>query len=179
MPNGNSGSSFGIRLLTQTGITAGVCLVIIVTTILLRAGTEKKIALIAEKNNAVNAYSDSVRNLAELKKNFQETATEQATLNQILPTRDRLLKIPKEIRLEAQKFGLTAAMTLSTEFEAKDDSLPGIAFHLKIDGAMDSAVVFMEKLKTLPYLISLDSVNVSGEENKATLDIGGRIFAKN
>ncbi len=179
MPNEKSASSFGMRLLTHIGITFFVGILIITATIFLRTGTANKISLVVEKNRAIGAYGDSVNNLAELKKAFGGTEIERATLNQILPTRDRLLKVPKEIRLEAQKLGVNAVMTLGTEFEAEDNSLPGIAFQLTTDGAIETLISFMDKLKKLPYLMSLDSVNVSGEENKSSLAVSGKLFSKN
>ena len=115
--------------------------------------------------------------LADLLTSYNARAEQDlAVLKRVIPRRDALLNLGRDLRSLAVKSNVEQTYTFISESPAAAGSLGYVTFQLALAGSYDGLRSYMQSLDTFMYLSRFDTVQFDRSTFKPSATVKGRVF---
>ncbi|MDO8470041.1 MAG: hypothetical protein Q7S84_03435 [bacterium] len=115
--------------------------------------------------------------LADLLTSYNARAEQGLTvLKRVIPQRDALLNLGRDIRSLAVKSNIEQTYTFISESPADTGSLGYVTFQLALTGSYDDLRSYIQSLDTFMYLSRFDAVQFDRSTSKSSATVKGRVF---
>ena len=172
-------ASFHRQVFTHSGIIAGgtifLALILFFLVRDLKARTEGALVL----NSAIEAKIITIHSLAALKDDSVKARALLAVFSPLLPLKEDLINLPKEIIRRAKALGVDASFAYTGEAKKSQAGLGGLFFTMTTSSSYSAFAAFLHDLETLPFFIRLQSLDVvRGERDRFSATGSGQIFSR-
>lgn len=138
----------------------------------------KRTGAIQEIKKETSFRFKAVETLASLKKDQRDAAAQKVSLSVMLPIQDKLINFPKDLNALAKKNDVDLGFSFGQEL-AGTDTVPGhISFTITASASFNNWLKFVEALENSRYMVSFDSFNLAGTEDKFQSVINAKVFSQ-
>jgi Tfp pilus assembly protein PilO len=169
--------NFKKHLTISIGIFLGAAFILMISLFFLNFDIKNRANRIKTLRQELNTYLQSIANLASLRQDFSKAQSYFASLDMILPTRDRLVNFPKDINLIARQNKIDLSLNFGQE-TLKTANEPGkTGFTISAQGTLDNLLNFLKNLENSLYLTNLTMLDFTREGDKFKALITGQVFS--
>ncbi|MBI2593001.1 MAG: hypothetical protein HYW37_02550 [Candidatus Colwellbacteria bacterium] len=167
---------FKKQLLLNTGVTAGVLLVIIGLVVYLGKDIRDKGEIVFLNHSELTAQLQAVKDLAKLREAAKTAGPSRQLLDKALPKRDGLFGLPKEFERMAADKKVGFSFRFGQEGKPDPAQPSKIAFEMTAQGAYNDLLEFVKSVESSPYYINIAKLDVTRTGEKFNAAIGGEIY---
>jgi len=172
---------FQKKLLIRSG-SALLASAVLLGIVLYIGGDMKAVhASIKAARSAMATRSQSISNLADLRKDAEEAGKAMSILQNVLPARESLFVFTDEVNRLAQARSLTVISSFGAEVPGSATAPGKIEFTINVSGEYDRIVDFMKAFEVSRYFTSVKSLDLVSQGSNTTgyqTIIVGDIFYK-
>lgn len=170
---------FKKKLLTHVAISLGIIALLALFIVLLNGDINDRVTKIQKAKNEISLRTQTIELLTGTNSDLKKADALLANLKDILPNKDQLIDLPRELQRTAKTFVVDLGFSFGPELAAAAGKPGTIKFTMTAAGTYDNIVDFLTSVESHRYLISLDSVDVhrSGKTNFSLLT-SGQIYTK-
>jgi len=170
-------SDFPKRITVKIAIAAGIILVLAGGITFfgnrIAAATGQIISARADLAN----WNTSLQSYVGIKSQYAgQAGTDITILNNVLPTEDQLIDLRKDFQFFAGSSNVTVDFSFTGERSTASPQIGALGISLNLTGDFNSLLQFIQKLKNFHYLISIDGVTFSEQENTMAASVRGEVF---
>lgn len=151
---------FKKQLLRQIVIASSILLILALFIILLNWDINKRAASIEESKIALELEARTVQLLGGASGDLKKVEPMLAELRSLLPAKDDLINLPRELERVGKQYAVTVGFGFSTEEPATEKLAGTISFKLTVSGSYDDIVDFLKYIEAHRYIISLYDTKV-------------------
>lgn len=140
---------------------------------------QKKTDAIAGVQGKISLYISQVSDISKLKSQEAEAQIDLLKLNSILPRRDSLFGVSKDLGTFAKIKNLAFGSKFGEEISSKDDKPGFIKVEMNVEGSYDNIIGFLKYIETGSYFINLSSLDLTRQKEGYIGAINGEIFFSN
>lgn len=136
----------------------------------------RRAMLIQNKKNETASRAEKLGSLAVLKSDFESAKPYFSILENILPMKDQLIRLPREFEDLAKNHKINFGSSFGEEV-ASTPSAPGsIGFNFAIGGSYDRIVSFIKSAESGRYILNFMSIDISETSDGFRGTLGGKVF---
>ena len=170
-------NNFRRRLMTDISISFIIISALIVGLVFFALNIKSDAKKIVEVRQELLNRSTSLKSFAFLSSQYNAKGKDYLQiLNNVTPTYDQLIDLPKSLQSLAAKEDLGFGFTFTGETLSTTDKLGEARFTINLQGELFQFLNFIEEMDKMRFITSLDSFDLSGEDNKSQMLIVGRVF---
>ena len=154
-------NNFLKRILFQTGLTAGLSLLIILAIFFVNSDLKQKSQALVSANTALAEDRTAAEDLIRLRQESARALPVLEKMRAMIPERTRLLSFSRVIADLARESNLTSNFQLKEE-PIETGVINKVDFDVKLSGDYFDIMKFIKDLESAPYFISIKSISVSG-----------------
>jgi len=148
------------QILKKSAILIAIFIVLVGFLIILNKNIEKKIQTVQFLRQNIQKLIYTSEAFSALARDSQILTPYLESLRNLVPNRDRVIDFSQDISSLAKSYQLDLGFVFQTEtIEAQSQFVP---FVMSLKGDFSNFVAFIDKLKTFPYFVDLDSFDLSG-----------------
>lgn len=171
--------SFKRRFIKQLIIASASVAFVAVIIILLNFDLNKRMSRIEARKAQALLQSQSILILSDLKKEAVLARADYELLENALPTRDKLIALPRELETLAKAHNIDLGFSFGSETPSSEGQPGSIRFTMSLGGGIDDLLDFMKAFEANAYFINLSSVDLAKkEESRFSLGTTGEIFTR-
>ncbi|MBN2197603.1 type 4a pilus biogenesis protein PilO [Candidatus Wolfebacteria bacterium] len=170
--------NFKKRLLINISIPLVICFVLIASLIFLSSNISQKTEKIKQQKGELSFHLQSTESLALLSKDFEKSKKYIAQLESILPDRDKLITLPRNIGVIANQSQIDLNSTLGKEESSQNQQLRETDIVMNGQGPIDNFINFLKAVENSLYLIKFNEFDLSRTGEEFKISIKGRVFSK-
>ncbi|MEK7629774.1 MAG: hypothetical protein AAB432_00110 [Patescibacteria group bacterium] len=168
---------FRRKILIEISIASAVIIALFVGIFLFVSNIQSNTDKIIDLRNTLTQKSLSLERFTILNKQYTDKAKNYLTsLQNVVPTRDKLINISKDFQNITVSTGLNYGFTLGNEAPATNENLGSIGFQLNLGGDLWKLVDFLPQLPRFHYLTMIDNLTLGGRDSSEQMNITGRVF---
>lgn len=166
------------RLVLNISLPAMTAVVILLLCLWLSSDISRRALLIQEKKNNLASRAEKLESLAALKSDFLSAKPYFSILENILPTKDQLIKFPRVLSDLARENKINFGTTFGEETKSTETSPGSIAFSLSVAGSYDKIVNFIKTAESGSYILSWSSIDIRDGGDGSRGVISGKVFSQ-
>ncbi len=171
---------FRRRLLIESGVYAGVIVVLSLGLFFLTQHITKQMEGILQTRDQIHFWSESTQTLANLKQDASQAAVYASALKTALPQKDQLINFVPDIRALAATNKVVITTSLGAQEPDPNGTLIITSFSLSADGQFDNLLLFLAELKKSKYPIKFTTIDLTrkpGQKAGFTMIMRGAIYS--
>ncbi|PIT92506.1 MAG: hypothetical protein COU08_02075 [Candidatus Harrisonbacteria bacterium CG10_big_fil_rev_8_21_14_0_10_42_17] len=166
------------RIVKNISITGGVLVLLFAVTLFISSDIGKYADRIQKKKTDFAFQGNAIESLALLKEGSKEALNSISLLQNLLPERDQLINLPKDLGRIARRHSLSFDFRFGSESPGTD-ALPGtVSIQLSVTGAYSDFLNFLREMRRSNYLIRIDSFDFSGEAPSYQVRMDGLVYIR-
>lgn len=169
-----SGKKMSVRVTTIIAVS----LLLIIGTALIGIDINKRVVQIQKTVEELTFRRGALAALNDLKSQYERAKTYDSALANILPTRDQLVGLPRELQILAQKHSVATTFKFSDETPSSASEPGSISFQMSASGAFNGIIAFLEEIERSRFFVELGTLDLSRSGDKTTVAISGRVFSR-
>ncbi len=169
--------NFRKRLLVIITVPLGVCLTLILALFFVGSDMSKKTSQIEKLRGDLLFQTGLTDSLAILNQQAETAKSYEATLQNILPSRDQLIAFPKNIVSIAKQNKFNLNTTLGQGEYQDSEELQQTNFTISGQGSFEGFVVFLKTLENGQYFIKFKTIDIAKQEKDFGLLMTGGVFS--
>lgn len=140
---------------------------------------QKKTNAIAEVQGKISSHISQVSDINKLKSQEVEAQVDLLKLNNILPRRDSLFGVSKDLGAFAVTKNLAFGSKFGEEVSPKDGKPGFIKMEMNVEGSYDNIISFLKHIETSSYFINLFGLDLTRQKNGYVGAVNGEVFFSN
>lgn|GEM_PF-2811898 len=166
------------KAIVNLSVILGLLVFAVWTLIFLGNEIESRSSLIREERTEINTRARMIAELAELREESVEAETATLVLQSVVPTRDKLLLLPKHVEQLGSKSEITANVSFTgKEVLATEGGAGNNAFRVGASGSFNNTLEFIESLEsTEEFFIKLESIDIVRVDRIFNTTISGLVY---
>lgn len=139
----------------------------------------RRLITIQDSRRDIMGRNSAADQVLALRNQFQQARGELPFLQSLLPIQDQLINFPREAGVIARQKGVEFGFVFGASI-AGDETAPGaVAFTASAKGTINNILDFLTAFESNKYLIGLDALTISANEEKTyQAIINGKIFTQ-
>ena len=166
------------KFLTELAVSGIIIIALSVGMLFFGSNIKKFSAKLENSKGELNSRGRAVGRLAELRRSKEEVETPYLTiLYNLIPKKDELINISKEIQSLADAEQLTFGFSFTGETQGDENGLGSVRFFINEKGSSKEKVLgFIEALKNFQRLLTLEEISWSESREKTQATVKGSVF---
>ena len=171
---------FGRNVILGIGLILVSIIVFFVASNILVGQMEALSADISASRAFIARRAELLSNLANIKNLAPDTDLYRKKINELLPTRDRLLRLPQAMADIAYSRNVTLTFTFGGSQIPPQENFPGVAnFSLMANGSFKDLLLFLGDIEpgAIQFLIGVENLDFAmASAGNYNMSLGGRAF---
>jgi len=172
------------QLLVKSAILIAILIVLVGLLIVLNKNIEKESQTLQSLRQNIQNLTLTSEAFSALAKDSQNLAPYFEPLKNLVPNRDKVIDFSQEIFSLAKLYQLDLGFVFQTETMGVQSQF--VPFVMSLKGNFSNFVTFIDKLKTLPYFVDLDTLDLTGPpideiakgSQSISANIKGKVFMR-
>lgn len=152
-------------------------LIVLLGAVLIWLGNDisQKAGNINQLQNEISLKTKANESLAALRQDYAKAQSYETALNNILPSRDQLLGLRRELETMASQSKIDFSINLGKE-ESQGTQGGTIGIGAVMAGGFEQISNFLKTLENSRYLLRFDNFDLTREEGKFRMRLNGQVF---
>jgi len=169
---------FQKKITTNIIITLGGIIVLITGLIFLRVSISKNLINIQDTRQLLLINSRASETAAILGKEWEKAKRAQSFLQNILPSSDQLINLPRELNFLSQENGVGSNFSFGPQSPGGENQPSSIGFRLTVNGSYQNITRFLRALENSRYFIRHDFIDLSQSDSQTSGVLTSRVFSR-
>jgi len=147
-------------------------------TIWLSGDLSRRAERIQNKKNEIASRSEKLGALAILKSDFESAKPYFSILDNILPTKDQLIRLPREFEDLAKANKINFGANFGEELASSEFAPGSIGFNFSITGSYDRITSFIKSAESGRYILDFGTFDISESGDGFKGALLGKVFSQ-
>ncbi len=171
-------TDFKTRLIVEVAIIF-LSFIVLGSLILILGGDLGKRALaVQEKKGELQGMISAASSLDILKSDLERAKPYFSVLQNILPTRDKLIQLPRDLEAIAGRAKIDFNLTFGAETAAQENKPGYVAVTMSLGGRYKDIVQFLDRVGGSGYLVDWGAIDIVQAGDKYRVSVNSRVFSQ-
>ena len=169
---------FKKELFKRLLIALGIVVLLLGFILFLSQGIKKRAETIVNQQQELSFFSEAIALVASLEKEAKKAEPYFSVLENILPSKDRLIDFRRELEGLTKKEDLSFGFSFGEEKAATENLPASVSFTFNTKGPFRKVLVFLESLEKTRFLIKFRKFEFTKDiaTDKVNLSLEGSVF---
>lgn len=168
---------FKKRLLVEIGIPVAVLILILIGIFFVGSDIADKAQKIESQRSDIAARLEIANSLTSLKNDSEQIKNYQFALENILPSRDKLILFPRDISAMGKQYNLDINIALGQGTAGTENNPWSTSFRIAGAGKFNDFLTFLKSLNSGKYTTSFSELDFVKEGDNFRASLAGQVFS--
>lgn len=169
---------FRRRLTILISISLGIIFVFSAAIVFLAYDIVNRTNRITSLRGELSSRREGIQSLASLRQDFEKSKIYSANLQNVLPTRDQLLKFSPDLNTIATQNKINFSSSLGNEERGENTKVGETSFNITAQGSFENLINFLKDVSNSRYPLKFVSLDlVQDQKNEFKISLTGKVLS--
>ena len=162
----------------EIGVGAAAVAALLLITIFIGSDLGKRAQSILDKKQELASKTSALQASANLRSDFDKAKPYFSVFENILPTKDRLIRFPRDFEELSKKKNIEFGFSFGSEEESSEEVPGSLAYSMNVAGSYDKLLEFLKAADTGQYIVGWETLDFTRKDGDYRGILSGKVFSQ-